>query len=206
MSDEFESPYPDYDVLDKWDTPSWNEPTREVVRERLNEVPERSFLTVEEWGTLEAVCDRLVPQPDRPDDPVPIAPFVDRKLHRNEGDGYRYEDMPPLRRAWRQGLRGILAESRERYGTPFADLNTEQQDELLARVQNGDVRTDAWEGLPAERFFKETLLQTVAGIYYAHPSAWSEIGFGGPASPRGYVRTGPNQRDPWEAEERRERG
>ncbi|MGH6677602.1 MAG: gluconate 2-dehydrogenase subunit 3 family protein, partial [Bradyrhizobium sp.] len=36
---------------------------------------------------------------------------------------------------------------------------------------------------------------------YAHPAAWSEIGFGGPASPRGYVRLGANRRDEWEAAE-----
>jgi hypothetical protein len=34
---------------------------------------------------------------------------------------------------------------------------------------------------------------------FAHPASWSEIGFGGPASPRGYVRTGFDERDPWEA-------
>ncbi len=37
--------------------------------------------------------------------------------------------------------------------------------------------------------------------YYAHPAAWNEIGFGGPASPRGYVRMDFDQRDPWEAAE-----
>jgi hypothetical protein len=46
----------------------------------------------------------------------------------------------------------------------------------------------------------------VVGIYYAHPAAWSEIGFGGPASPRGYVRLGFDERDPWEAEEVRTPG
>jgi hypothetical protein len=40
--------------------------------------------------------------------------------------------------------------------------------------------------------------------YYSHPTAWSEIGFGGPASPRGYVRMGFNRRDPWEAAEARD--
>ena len=33
------------------------------------------------------------------------------------------------------------------------------------------------------------------------PTAWSEIGWGGPASPRGYVRLDFNERDPWEAAE-----
>ena len=41
----------------------------------------------------------------------------------------------------------------------------------------------------------------VTDAYYAHPTAWNEIGFGGPASPRGYVRLDKNRRDPWEAAE-----
>ena len=58
-----------------------------------------------------------------------------------------------------------------------------------------------WGDLPAGGFFKHHLLKEVVGIYYSHPDAWSEIGFGGPASPRGYARLGPDERDPWEAEE-----
>jgi len=34
-----------------------------------------------------------------------------------------------------------------------------------------------------------------------HPASWNEIGFGGPASPRGYVRMNFDRRDPWEAAE-----
>ena len=41
----------------------------------------------------------------------------------------------------------------------------------------------------------------IVRAYYAHPTAWSEIGWGGPASPRGYVRMGFDERDPWEAAE-----
>jgi hypothetical protein len=29
------------------------------------------------------------------------------------------------------------------------------------------------------------------------------MGFGGPAAPRGYLRLGPDERDPWEAREER---
>jgi hypothetical protein len=202
VSEEFRSPYPDYDVLDKWDTPSWDEQTREVVDKRLNDVPKRTFLDETEWLVLQAVCDRLVPQPDRLDNPVPIAPFIDQKLQRNQGNGYRYVDMPPMRQAWRQGLAGIESESLERYGASFTELEPRQQDELLSRLQAGEVRTGAWRGLPPAKFFTQTLLKTVVGIYYSHPVAWSEIGYGGPASPRGYVRLGLGQRDPWEAKER----
>lgn len=205
MKEEFASPYRGYDVLDKWDTPSWNEATREVVGKRLREVPERSFLEASEFRTLEALCERLLPQRDRPVDPVPIAPFIDQKLASNQGDGYRYADMPPMRQAWRQGLAGVDRESFERHGQAFAELEAGAQDELLARLQGGEVISDAWGGLPPAKFFEQTLLKTVVGIYYSHPAAWSEIGYGGPASPRGYVRLGLDQRDPWEAKEQNDR-
>ncbi len=201
MKEKLNTPYPDYDVLDKRDTPSWNDQTRRVVDRRVQEVPERRSLAEEEWETLEAVTDRLIPQPDRPEEPVAIVPWIDRKLDQNKGRGYRYEDMPPMREAWRLGLSGIEEESVQRFGVRFTELFPEQQDEVLRGIQQGEVEGALWEMLPARRFFKD-MLETVAGIYYSHPAAWSEIGYGGPASPRGYVRLGMNERDAWEAEER----
>jgi hypothetical protein len=44
---------------------------------------------------------------------------------------------------------------------------------------------------------------TIIKIYYAHPLAWNEIGYGGPASPRGHVRKWAGGVDPWEAREER---
>jgi hypothetical protein len=38
--------------------------------------------------------------------------------------------------------------------------------------------------------------------FYAHPYAWNEIGFGGPAYPRGYKNLGIDRREPWERPER----
>jgi hypothetical protein len=200
MSDKFRSPYPGYNVLDKWDSPSWNEQTRDVVRKRLQEVPSRQFLNEEEWVTLEAVCERLIPQPDRPEHPVPLVPWIDQRLAQQHWDGYRFEHMPPMRQSWRLGIAGINEESERRFGRRFVELTTERQDELLQTIQQGNVEADVWQDVPAERFFT-MLLKTVAGIYYAHPAAWNEIGYGGPASPRGYVRLDANQRDSWEAKE-----
>ena len=194
----FKTPYPDYDVLKKWDTPSWNEQTRAVVRRRLDAVPERRFLTEAEWTLLEAVVARLIPQPDR-DEPVSIVPWIDATLAENQGPGYRFADMPPMRDAWRQGLAGIAGEARERHGTDFCALAEDIQDALLRAIQQGQTDGRHWGDVPADRFFSELLLKQVTAIYYAHPAAWSEIGFGGPASPRGYVRLGFDERDPWEA-------
>jgi hypothetical protein len=195
----FRSPYPDYDVLDKWDTPSWNNQTREVVNRRLVRVPQRRFLSEEQWALLEAIAARLVPQDDR-DEPIPIVPWIDDMLHENRTPGYRYADMPPMRDAWRQGLDAINAESGERHSASFVALSGADQDSLLRAIQRGEVQAEEWRSLPAKRFFK-SLLKEVVSVYYAHPAAWGEIGFGGPASPRGYVRLGFDERDPWEAKE-----
>jgi hypothetical protein len=197
---DFSTPYPGYDVLEKWDSPSWNEQTREVVARRLEQVPTRRFLTEQQWALLEAIAERFIPQPDRTE-PVPIAPWIDDMLHANRTPGYRYAGMPQMRDAWRQGLDAIEAESRERYEKAFVALSGSDQDALLRAVQHGDVRSKEWDGLPTKRFFKSLLLKQVVSTYYAHPAAWSEIGFGGPASPRGYVRLGFDERDPWEAKE-----
>jgi hypothetical protein len=201
MSQSFRDRFPDYNVLDKWNSPSWNEQTRAVIKKRLTEIPERQFFTESEWDILEAVCDRLIPQPDRPHDPVPIVPFLDEKLHKNQGNGYRYASMPPMREAWRQGVRAIDEEALAKWGGSFVKLAANQKDAVLRAIQHGDTVSPAWEGLPPKQFFKSELLNEVVTVYYAHPAAWSEIGFGGPASPRGYVRTALNRRDPWEAEE-----
>jgi len=196
----FKTPFPDYDVLEKWDSPSWNDQTREAVRQRLDEVPPRRFLSEEQWSLLEATVARLVPQPERAE-PVPIVPWIDDMLHKNETPGYRYADMPPMREAWCRGLDAIAAEARQRHGQGFEQLSPEQQDELLGHVQHNRVDKQIWGDLPAGGFFLHHLLKQTVGIYYSHPEAWSEIGYGGPASPRGYARLGPDERDPWEARE-----
>jgi hypothetical protein len=197
---DFHSPYLTYDVLDKWNSPSWNDQTRAALRQRLEHVPPRRFLSAEQWSLLEAIANRLIPQPER-EEPVPIAPWIDDMLHHNHSPGYRYADMPPMREAWHQGLDAIGAEARNRHGKIFEDLSPDLQDELLRDVQNNRVESRYWGDLPPGGFFLHHLLKQVVGVYYSHPDAWSEIGYGGPASPRGYARLGLDERDPWEAEE-----
>ena len=196
------APYPGYEVLDKWDTPSFNDQTREVVARRLDSIPERRFLAEHEWRLLEAIVTRLIPQPDRPE-PVPITPWIDEQLHHTRGEGFRRDGMPPIRETWRQGLAAINEEARRSFNRGFAEADSSSQDATLRAVQAGEVDAALWKNVRAELFFSDVLLKTVAGLYYTHPAAWNEIGFGGPASPRGYVRLGFNERDPWEAKELR---
>ncbi len=43
MTDDFRTPYPGWDVLAKWDTPSYNDQTRDVLRHRLDPPPRRAL-------------------------------------------------------------------------------------------------------------------------------------------------------------------
>jgi len=46
------------------------------------------------------------------------------------------------------------------------------------------------------------ILNDAIEAYYAHPYAWDEIGFGGPAYPRGYFALNHGAPEPWEPRER----
>jgi hypothetical protein len=192
--------FPGYDVLAKREGISWNDATRRVITARLNPPPGPRFFTPAEWPCLRAICARILPQPDdRP--PVAIADYVDQKLHDGVRDGYRYADLPEQGEAWRRGLAGLDEAARNTDDAAFSELLTERQDRLLRSMQAGELDGPAWCGMPAAAFFAHRLIPDITHAYYAHPTAWSEIGFGGPASPRGYVRMKLNRRDPWEAAE-----
>jgi hypothetical protein len=202
---EFSARYPGYDVLDRWSSPDWDDQTRAVVRRRLEEVPAVRFFTEHEARTLAAVAERIVPQPDRGEgDKIPIVPWIDEKLYEDKRDGYRYEELPPQREAWRLGLAGIDEAAHALFdGKGFVELDPLSQDVVLRRVERGDAPGAAWGRMPAARFFRDVLSMTIVKTYYAHPLAWNEIGYGGPSSPRGHVRKWEGGVDPWEAREER---
>jgi hypothetical protein len=206
MEIRMQARYPGYDVLAKWNSPSFDDSTRRVLTARLDAVPPRRFLDEAEWALLEAVNARLLPQPERTH-PIPITPWIDAMLHEDRGEGYRHPGVPPLREAWRRGLAAVQDEARRRHDRRFAELGEAEQEALLRALADDHAESPLWREVTpgfARHFFTDYLLKTAAGIYYAHPEAWNEIGFGGPASPRGYVRLGLDARDPWEGKEAKE--
>ena len=64
----------------------------------------------------------------------------------------------------------------------------------MERFSKGELEWD----LPVARAW-EVVMRMVLAAFYSHPWAWSEIGFGGPAYPRGFARLGAGQREHWEA-------
>jgi len=90
------------------------------------------------------------------------------------------------------------------HGASLADLDLDAQRDVLQDVEDhvtADHSDGVWHGLPARHVWS---LWTRYGCaaFYSHPWAWNEIGFGGPAYPRGYKNLGLEAREPWERPER----
>lgn len=200
MSEYNSGRYPGYDVLAKRHTLSWDAQTRRVIDHRLAVSLAPRFFSADAWRTLDALCRRILPQPpDRP--PIPLAALLDNALYTNATQGFRVDPLPHDGEAWTRALAALELEARDIFGAAFHELAQETQDELLQRAQNGLLKNPAWAPMTAKIFFHHRILVDIPAMYYAHPTAWNEIGFGGPASPRGYVRMEMNRRDPWEAAE-----
>ena len=191
-------PFPTYDVLAKRHTPSWNERTREVIDRRLALSVAADVLSDTQLATLRAIAARVCPEPAGRPATTTVAMIV-HKIAQDQGDGYRPTSLPRNAECWRRGLDAIDDEARQRHHCGFAQLEPHDADEVLRAIENGDGRSDLWRNLPAELFWKWRLLPDLVSSHWAQPSLWSAMGFGGPASPRGYVRMTENRRDPWEA-------
>jgi hypothetical protein len=183
----------------------WDEATRKVVLDRVEHVPPIRFFSPEEAQLMQAVCDRVLPQDDRdPHYRIPVVNYIDERLYSRRIDGYRFEDMPPDREAHRLGLQAINAIAQHMFHTPFVQLEPLQQDQVLQTIHDchPPAAEDIWKKMSVMHFWL-LLVQDVLDAYYAHPYAWDEIGFGGPAYPRGYMRLEGGRPEPWEVEEQR---
>jgi hypothetical protein len=185
--------FPGFDVMAE--SGHWDDTTRAVVERRLASLAPLSFFDLSEEPTVRALCDRLLAQDDEPR--VPVVEAIDDRLRRGEGDGYRYDDMPDDGDAWRRSLAGLDEDARRHSGRRFADLERATQRRLIEQVRSRDGR---WHGMPAQRVFG-LWMRYAATAFYAHPWAWNEIGFAGPAYPRGYKSMAPGRREPFEVPE-----
>jgi hypothetical protein len=195
--------YPRYSTLGQ--KKAWDETTRHVVTDRVGDAPPVRFFSREEAEVLQAIIDRVLPQDDRSEErTIPILPVIDERLFKNELNGFRYEDMPPDWDAYRLAIKAIDVMARERFDASFPALTVHRQELILKSLHDGepDPAHPIWKTMPVHRFWA-LLMEDCVTAYYAHPWAWDEIGFGGPAYPRGYIRLENGLPEPWETEEER---
>ena len=185
--------FPGFDVLDQAD--KWDDATAGVVLARLTLPNMLSFFTPREVGIAEPMLDLLLGQDSDPR--VPVLPLIDDRLSTGETDGWHYDDMPEDGQAWRDTLAYLDEDAHARHGAGYAELTSSQQACLLQDVQDLADRSEQWHGIEASRVWSLwTRYATTA--FYSHPWAWNEIGFSGPAYPRGYLNPGVNAREKWE--------
>ncbi|MGH9171704.1 MAG: gluconate 2-dehydrogenase subunit 3 family protein [Acidimicrobiales bacterium] len=187
--------YPDFDVFDAAGT--WDRATAKVVNARLRPPSQLRFFTAAEELTLRAFCDVCVAQDDEPRIPVPE--MVDEKLAAGRLDGYQYADMPDDRDTWRLVLAGLDEIAQDRYRQDsFGGAAPDTQEAIVGQLAKAELAGGSWEKLNVSRAWA-VCMRMILAAFYSHPWAWNEIGFGGPAYPRGYMRLGPTStREPFE--------
>ena len=189
--------FPGYDVLAEVDT--WDVVTAGVVLARLGPPPPIRFFTTAEQAVGAALFDQLLDQREGPK--VPVLELVDARLAEAITDGWRYEDMPEDGAAFRMTFALLDEDAVRRCGAKFHELSWDRQAELVQAVQDLSDHGEQWHGLPAKHVWS-LWTRYACAAFYSHPWAWNEIGFGGPAYPRGYKNLGPDKREPWEVRDR----
>ncbi len=185
--------YPDYNVLDEADR--WDEVTRRTVLERVEQTPPIRFFTAEEARTLGVFCDVVMAQDREPK--IPVLNMVDAKLFAGQLDGFTFENLPDDRETWRRVAKGLDTAARQHGARDFATAAHEVQKNVIDAFSQGELHGEVWDELPPSRAWS-VVMRSVLSSFYSHPWAWNEIGFGGPAYPRGYARLGAGQRESWE--------
>lgn len=132
------------------------------------------MLTESQRATLRALIDRVIPGDDFPGGwEAGVGDYLDRQFA---------GDLRHLLDSYRAGLDALDVEARATAGISFIELAPNTQDELLRRVEAGEVVTD-WPVDPAA-FFRAAAEHAAEG-YYGDPGnggnrgevSWRMIGF-----------------------------
>jgi hypothetical protein len=186
--------YPGFDVLDSVD--KWDDVTAGVVLARLAPPSGLAFFTQDDVAVAAPLLDLLLAQDSEPR--VPVLQLIDARLAVGETDGWHYDDLPEDGQAWRESLSLLDQDAREKFsGRAFAHLINDEQATLIQEVQDLASDGQQWHGLSAAHLWS-LWTRYACTAFYSHPWAWNEIGFPGPAYPRGYLNAGVNARDRWE--------
>jgi hypothetical protein len=154
-----------------------------------------SFFTPYEVGVAAPLLDLLLGQDSEPR--IPVLPLIDTRLSIAETDGWHYDDLPEDGQAWRDTLAHLDEDAHNRHRAGYAALEQTRQARLLQDVQDLAAGAHPWHGLAAAHVWS-LWTRYACAAFYSHPWAWNEIGFSGPAYPRGYLNPGINAREKWE--------
>jgi gluconate 2-dehydrogenase gamma chain len=133
----------------------------------------------EEWRTVEAITARIIPT-DR--DPGAIEAncvnFIDKALAHEDAE---------LLPTYREGLPAMNRLAAERFGAGFAEIEPDEQDEVLIAIESGQVSGWSPASVTSEEFFETVRSHTLIG-FLADPKyggnrgyvGWQVAGYPGP--------------------------
>jgi hypothetical protein len=188
--------FPGFDVLSQ--SAHWDPVTTELITARTGPQPQPRFFTDTERASAGALLSQLTGQGEQPLG-VPLVEMVDARLADGETDGWHYADLPEDGQAWRETLGYLEKDAHDRCGSAFADASAQDQAAIIQAVQDS---SDEWHGLNAPRVWSLWTRYACTALY-SHPDAWSEMGFPGPAYPRGYKNAGVGKLEPFEVADAR---
>lgn len=187
--------FPGFDVLSE--VKQWDTVTAGLITARTGPPSAPRFFTEAELASAAALLDQLTGQCGEPL-AVPVAEMVDARLAAGETDGWHYADMPEDGQAWRDTLGYLDKDAHARCGAGFADAPERDQAEIIQAVQDAHE----WHGMSAPHVWS-LWTRYACTAFYSHPYAWTEMGFPGPAYPRGYKNLGVGRLEPFEVADRR---
>ncbi len=191
--------YPHFDVLRQQE--EWDRHTREVVLDRILPARDCKWLQEHEVELLKVLAEQIV-HDGREETLKFVVQHFDAEMASDIGEAQRKEGIPKGKELVRNGFRDLEKAAKEMHYRTILQLQPGERSGLLKQLEAGQLQLEhGWSDKHQKAFFQK-LLTTVVAAYYSHPTVWSEIGYAGPAYPRGYYRTEYGLTDPWEAKRR----
>ena len=190
--------YPSFNVLDERE--AWDTHTQAIVTSRISKSQSCTVLDGEEYKLLQQVCSVLVDD-GREEVIQYVLAHVDQTLKDTAtGEGERRTGVPERKMLILEGIRHLDKFLLQVTGKKTSKCEAQLLTEVLRQISDGRADYSKWSSdLQREWFLK--MLNLTVEAYCSHPIVWSEMGYAGPAYPRGYVRGDIGRLDPWEAKE-----
>src|SRR2546425_442666 len=128
------------------------------------------FFTEDENKTVVEMSERIIPADDHSPGAkaAGVSGYIDLVVS---------ESTDITKQTWREGLAAINKMSRDKFGKPFADANTEQQIQLLTEISKNERSPQTVE----EKFFRTIKYATADGYYTSEIGIHKELHYKGNA-------------------------
>jgi hypothetical protein len=137
--------------------------------------PTPKALSASQFATLEALVEAIIPADDRSPGAkeARVADYIDLALSESDSE---------VTLQWIGGLAALDTQAVARFGAPFAELDANQSDGLLAEISANEAEIIANEltpQTPLERFFVMTKHATIQGYYTSEIGIHQELRYKG---------------------------